>query len=101
MKLNFHVPFLQLDGTPYKEINGDDMLLSTLLANALSTHTEGIEPLKALDWMLKLKNGDLLDLDRADQDKLKKLIDPGFRGMQILIRGRLLEIFEKKEETGE
>ncbi len=77
MKLNFHVPFLQLDGTPYKEINGDDMLLSTLLANALSTHTEGIEPLKALDWMLKLKNGDLLERRSGQTKKTDRSRLPG------------------------
>lgn len=99
MKLNFNVPVLQLDGTPYKESNGDDVLLSTVLVNALSQHTEGIEPLKALDWMLKMKKGESLDLDRADLDKLKKLIDSGFKGMAVLLRGRLLEVFEKKEGT--
>lgn len=96
MKLNFNIPMLQLDGTPYKEPGGEDVLLSGVLSTALSVMTEGIEPLKGLDWMLKMKQGEILDLDRADQDKLKKLIESGFKGMSLLVRARLLEVFEQK-----
>ncbi len=93
MKLNFNQPLLQLDGTPFKE--GDqDTLLCKVLATALTFITEGIEPLKALDWMVKLQQGEVLDLDRTDQEKLKKLITEGFKNMSMLVRGRLLEVFE-------
>jgi hypothetical protein len=95
MKLNFSIPFLNLDGTPYQE-GGETILLSKILKSALSYMTEGIEPLKGLDWMLKLEKAEELDLDPVDRDKLKKLISDGFKGMTLVARGRLLEVFEAK-----
>jgi hypothetical protein len=96
MKLNFAVPFLNLDGTPFQE-NGENILLSKILKNALSFVQEGIEPLKGLDWMLKLEKGDVLDLDRSDSEKLKRLITEGIKGLSLIARGRLLEVFDQKE----
>lgn len=95
MKLNFAVPFQNLDGTFHQE-NGEPLLLSKVLKNGLSFLTEGIEPLKGLDWMLKLEKGEILDLDRADQEKLKKLITDGIKGLTLIARGRLLEVFDTR-----
>jgi len=98
IKLNFKIPLLDVDSTIMKE-NGEDLLLSNILGNALRVLTDGIEPMKALDWMLQLRTTGVLDLDRADQDKLKKLLNDSasFRGMIMLVRGRLLEVFENAE----
>jgi hypothetical protein len=92
MIIDFNRPLLQLDGTPYRD-GEHDAVMARVLAVALTTVTEGIEPLKALDWMLKLQKGEPLDLDRVDQDKLKRLITEGIKNMSMLVRGRLLEAF--------
>lgn len=98
MKLDFHIPFLNLDGTPYQEA-GEPILLSKLLKSALSYLTEGLEPLKGLDWMIKLEKGEVLDLDGADREKLKKLISEGMKGLSLLARGRLMEVFDVKPSS--
>jgi flagellar motor switch protein FliM len=92
MNIDFNKPLLQLDGTPYKD-GEQEAIMAKVLAAALATVTEGIEPLKALDWMLKLQKGEVLDLDRTDQEKLKRLITDGIKNMSMLVRGRLLEAF--------
>jgi|SRR5690625_3535974 len=63
-----------------------------LLANLLVGQTEG-DTIKYYDWALKLHGGNAIDLDRSDQDKLKKFIE-GNKQMTILAKAQILEKFK-------
>jgi hypothetical protein len=70
MKLDLNKPVKGLDGADLKDSN-----LSKILANALCGKTEGIEPVKAIDWALKLYNEGFIEIDDSDTEKLKNFIE--------------------------
>lgn len=93
MKLDFNKPFLNLDGQAIEETNQ-----GKILAQALSQSLDAKETdiLKYWEWALKLNKGEILDLDQADQVKLKAFIDKA--QFNVLVKFQLLDNFSKKEK---
>lgn len=89
MKLDFNKPVLGLDDQPIADAN-----LGKILANVLTSATKG-DPIKLYDWGRKLFQGEILDLDRADQDLLKGLIKDAEQ-ISILVKAQALEVFIKE-----
>ena len=101
MKLDFNREFLNLEGKAIKSPDGNEMTLNVMLGNAIVASAGKEDILKFLDWGLKLVKGEILDLDRTDQKLLRKTIE-GLETINILAKGRFLEVMDKKEpETSE
>ncbi|NVM36896.1 MAG: hypothetical protein HWN81_14965 [Candidatus Lokiarchaeota archaeon] len=69
MNLDLNKPIKALDGAELENSN-----LAKILANTLCGKTEGIEPIKAMDWALKLHNEGSIEIDSTDAEKLKAFI---------------------------
>ncbi|HEX4850147.1 MAG TPA: hypothetical protein VFV08_05030 [Puia sp.] len=96
MKLNFNIDILQLDGTPFKDDAGNILNLGKVLANNLVSPAKG-DIMKMFDWAKALYAGETIDLFPSDQELLKKTITD-FPGVSLLVKARMLEVFEKKPE---
>jgi len=70
MKLNFNIQLCGIDGIVAL---GEQHNLSKIMANLLGT-SRSEEPIKVMDWALKLFNLQELDLDESDFLKLKNII---------------------------
>ena len=68
MKIDLNAPIIDLDGT---EINDSNM--GKIVAQMLITETKG-DALKYWDWAQKLYKGEILDLDKSDQEVFKNFI---------------------------
>ena len=68
MKIDLNAPIIDLDGT---EINDSNM--GKIVAQMLITETKG-DALKFWDWAQKLYKGEILDLDKSDQEVFKNFI---------------------------
>ena len=93
MILNFNQPFIDLDGKQIEETN-QGKTLSQALAQSLDAKETDV--LKFWDWATKLHKGEEIDLDQADQVKLKAFIDKS--NFNVLVKHNLLENFSKKEK---
>jgi hypothetical protein len=94
MKLNFNFPLRTLDGTPMKEVDGKDVMAGKILANSLVMQPQG-EVAKFFDWAMSLHRGEEIDLDRADQQKMKDFIENN-PSMVILVKKALLDVLAGK-----
>ena len=68
MKIDLNALIIDLDGT---EINDSNM--GKIVAQMLITETKG-DALKFWDWAQKLYKGEILDLDKSDQEVFKNFI---------------------------
>lgn len=93
MKLNFNQPFLDLDNNPIAETNQGKTLSQAL---AQSFDAKDTDVLKYWDWAVKLHKGETIDLDQADQVKLKDFIDKN--NFNVLVKSNLFAIFSKKDK---
>ena len=91
MKLDFNKPILGLDDQAIPESN-----LGKLVANVITSNTKG-DAIKLYDWGRTLYKGEVLDLDRADQDVLKNLIKDS-DSITILTKAQALEVFKKEND---
>lgn len=88
MKLDFNFNFIGLDDHVFE---GDSA--SKMLAGALASASKG-DALKFWDWAKKLFKGEVLDLDKSDQETLKGFIKDS-ESFTMLSKAQLLEIFIK------
>lgn len=52
-----------------------DATLAEVLADMLSVRVDGVKPIKAYDWALKLQETGVIDIDRDDAEALEKGIE--------------------------
>lgn len=98
MKLDFTKPLMNYEGKPYEDIPGKNLMMNVFLGRALGNYmTKGDDVLKYFDWATTLLRGDVLSLDRADQDKLRSFITNN-EGLPTWSKGQLLEVFNDKSE---
>jgi hypothetical protein len=88
MKLDFNFDFIGLDGQVFEGGNAGKML-----AGALASASKG-DALKFWDWAKKLFKGEVLDLDKSDQETLKGFVKDS-ESFTVLAKAQLLEIFIK------
>ena len=88
MKLDFNFNFIGLDDQVFE---GDSA--SKMLAGALASASKG-DALKFWDWAKKLFKGEVLDLDKSDQETLKGFVKDS-ESFTVLAKAQLLEIFIK------
>lgn len=95
MKLSFEKPLLGIDG---KEIldNNDPLSMSKIVAN-LFANSQTQEPAKYVDWAIKIWNGQEIEVDRSDLEKIKTFITT-HQGLSNLARVRILEVIELAEK---
>ena len=90
MKIDLNVPVLGIDN---KEIPKEN--LGKILASQLSNGVEG-DPLKLFGWALKLHAGEVIDLDKSDQEVLKTFVT-SHRNLPNLTKYRILECFKDEK----
>jgi hypothetical protein len=88
MKLDFNFDFIGLDDKVFEGGNAGKML-----AGALASASKG-DALKFWDWAKKLFKGEVLDLDKSDQETLKGFVKDS-ESFTVLAKAQLLEIFIK------
>lgn len=88
MKIDLNKSILDLDG---KEIENANM--GKIVANFLVNESKG-DPLKFWEWALKLNKGEVLDLDKSDQDTFKTLIKETEK-LPIITKAQILEQLQK------
>lgn len=93
MKLDFNKPLVGLDDKPVFE-NGAEQNIGKLLASLLVSGATG-DIFKFYDWAKEIYAGRTIDLDKSDQETLKKFISDAAQ-ITILSKAQLLECFEHK-----
>jgi len=80
-----------------KGLNGEDLQdanMGKIVANSLVAGTKG-NAIKFFDWAMKLYNGQVIDLDKADQKTLKDFIENN-ETLTILFKAQVLEQLENE-----
>ena len=96
MKVNLNKPLQDLSGKPLKDDQGQPSNIGKVLAEVLATQNKG-DIIKLWDWAQALYHGKPIDLDRADQDTLKKFIEEHEQAT-ILVKAQLLELFKTPKQ---
>lgn len=86
MKLDFNFNFIGLDEVAFEGGNA-----GKTLAGALAGASKG-DALKYWDWAKKLFKGEVLDLDKSDQETLKTFVKES-DSFTVLAKAQLLETF--------
>jgi len=94
MKVNFDFKIAELDGRSQANEKAG-VFLGQALGRAMVNDETKIY--KFLDWGRKISTGQILDLDKADQETLKKFIVDD-KTMPVIVKGQLLEAFDNKEK---
>lgn len=108
IKLDFNKPALALDGKAYKEmiagengqqvVSDNDLTLNKIIANNLVNGSEPGDLYKLTDWGKSLYAGEVLELDKPDTDKLKKIIEESKSTMR-LIKRQMCDIIDEAIEA--
>lgn len=84
MKIDLNSALVDLDG---KEIADSNM--GKILAQLLISETKG-DALKFWDWAMKLHKGEVLDLDKSDQEVFKTFVKETEK-LPIITKAQILE----------
>lgn len=95
MKLNFNKTVTALDGEKVKDEHNKEVNLAKIIAHHLATSNKG-DALKLFSWALKLQNGEVLDLDKSDQNTFKDFINES--SLNNLVKYQVLIEFDQKEK---
>lgn len=100
MKLDFNFQIFDLEGKVEVDQFNKEINVGKVLANALyKTPSKAIDdPMKSVEWAKSLYVGNVINLDKSDQLKLKAFIQKDCVFSPSLIVP-MLDVFEKKEET--
>jgi hypothetical protein len=98
MKFNFNNPFIGIKKTTVKDENGTDLLLSSILGNAILLQSKGGR--KFTDWGYALNDGLELNLDRADKKLLYDFIEND-DSLSLLSKSQLHNILDSQIENHE
>lgn len=96
--LNFEFELKTLSGGSIGKENKKPVMIGKVLAGELIGKTPGIEPLKAYHWALKLWNGEKLEIDEADYDKLYKFISENNNMTNLFVAQALTIMKEQKDK---
>jgi hypothetical protein len=96
MKLDFNFPVIGLDGRPIEDQFGRPINAGKILANTLVMQPEG-EIAKLFDWAIAMHRGEQINLDKADQKKLRDFIEKS-QQMAILIKKHLLDVLDGNKQ---
>lgn len=88
MKIDLNKNVIDLDGN---QIEGANM--GKIVAQFLVNESKG-DALKFWDWALKLNKGEVLDLDKSDQETFKTLIKETEK-LPIITKAQILEALQK------
>lgn len=88
MKIDLNKNVTDLEG---KEIENANM--GKIVAQFLVNESKG-DALKFWDWALKLNKGEMLDLDKSDQETFKTLIKETEK-LPIITKAQILEQLQK------
>lgn len=88
MKIDLNKNVIDLDGN---QIEGANM--GKIVAQFLINESKG-DALKFWDWALKLNKGEVLDLDKSDQETFKSLIKETEK-LPIITKAQILEQLQK------
>lgn len=86
MKLNLNKTFLDLDGLEIENSNQGKTLSQALSS---SFDAKDTDVMKYWGWAVAFHKGDVVDLDKADQVKLKDFIEKA--QFNVLVKHQLLE----------
>ena len=106
IKLNFNKEALQLNGEPFMEVEsneagqliqtGKTMTLNKILANNIIGMTnESADMMKLTDWAKTIWNGEELELDQQDAEKLRKICRD-FK-ISLIIKRQLVDVIDDAE----
>lgn len=87
-KIDFSAPFLDNEG---KEVEGRN--LASVLSEILGTETEG-NSLKMYGWHKSLQKDPVLNLDAADLQYLKEIVEKNTRSF-VFVKGQIMSILFK------
>jgi hypothetical protein len=98
MKFNFDFTLVNLEGEALTDPGGAILHAGRALASLIMQSPEaGPDIMVKYDWATELHKTGSIDLDRAGQAQFKKMIE-NFPGIYLIVRGRLLEVFDKRNE---
>ena len=97
MKLNLNKPILTLDGSPFKEADGSNVILGKTIANALAMQSKG-DILKFFGWAQKMYKGEAVEMDKSDLNILKGFIEE-IQTLPIITKGQALEAIAEAEKN--
>lgn len=84
MKINLNSALVDLDGNEIADSN-----MGKILAQLLISETKG-DALKFWDWAMKLHKGEVLDLDKSDQEVFKNFLKETEK-LPIITKAQILE----------
>lgn len=84
MKIDLNAPIIDLDGSNIQDSN-----MGKIVAQMLITETKG-DALKFWDWAQKLYKGEVLDLDKSDQEVFKNFIKDSEK-IPIITKAQILD----------
>lgn len=85
--INLNVPLVTMEGT-----TSPDTTLCKILADTIATETEG-KTLKLFGWYKTLQAGEPLQLDDADLQDLRTLVDTNKR-LYLYVKGQILDVLK-------
>lgn len=88
MKIDLNKNVIDLDGNQIENAN-----MGKIVAQFLVNESKG-DALKFWDWALKLNKGEVLDLDKSDQETFKSLIKETEK-LPIITKAQILEQLQK------
>ena len=94
MKINFKVS-LNVFGEEAKDQNGEIVYLNKTLANLLGSNPHkdtGIGYMDAITWATTINKGDLVDLEKSEQEALKRFIESN-ESLTAFAKANLIECF--------
>ena len=92
MKLNLSKSFLGLDGVELENSNQGKTLSQAL---SMSFDAKDTDVMKYWGWAVAFHKGEIVDLDKADQTKLKDFIEKA--QFNVLVKHQLLENLNQSE----
>ena len=84
MKIDLNAPIIDLDGSNIQDSN-----MGKIVAQMLITETKG-DALKFWDWAQKLYKGEVLDIDKSDQEVFKNFIKDSEK-IPIITKAQILD----------
>ncbi len=97
MKINFKVA-LNVFGEDVKDQSGEPVYLNKTLANLLGINPHkdtGIGYMDAISWATAINKGEVIDLEKSEQEALKKFIESN-ESLTAFAKGNLMDCFTKE-----
>jgi len=97
MKLNFDFTILDLDGSPVKDGQGNELNAGKTAASIIMQSVDpSTDIMTKFDWATQLHKTGSVDLDKAGQVQFRRMIE-SLPNVSLIIRGILIEVIEKRD----